>query len=127
MVVDRWPLRGPLGGLLSTMQAMQSEFIFAVAGDAPLIDGRFIDDLAARLQPGDEAVVPWHDGRLEPLAALYDRAAFLDAGLPLLFGGDGTLRSVVERLRTRYVTIADDRVFANINTAADYAAFHEVL
>ncbi len=127
MVVDRWPLRGPLAGMLSTMQEMRSPYVFAVAGDAPFIDRAFIERLAAHRRPGDQAVVPWHDGRIEPLAAIYDRLAFVAAGVPLLRAGKGALRPVIDALATRFVTIDDDRPFANINTPADYAAIREVL
>jgi len=125
-VIDRWPLRGPLSGLLSTMSEMRSPWVFAVAGDAPFVDAAFIDALEARIEPGDEAVVPrrLRDGepQIEPLAALYLRAAFLREGLPVLSGGNGALRLVIERLRTRFVDVGDERIFANVNTPADYDA-----
>lgn len=127
MVVDRWPLRGPLAGLLSTMAQMRSPLVFAVAGDAPFIDRSFIERLAAHWQPGDEAIVPRHADRIEPLAAIYDRRAFLDAGLPLLRSGHGALRGVIDALTARFVTIDDDLVFSNVNTPAEYAAVREVL
>jgi molybdopterin-guanine dinucleotide biosynthesis protein A len=107
---------------------MRSPYVFAVAADAPFIDAAFIARLAAHWQPGDEALVPWHAGRLEPLAAIYDRAAFVRIGLPLLRAGQGALRAVIAALATRYVTIDDgERIFTNINTPADYAALREVL
>jgi molybdopterin-guanine dinucleotide biosynthesis protein A len=128
MVVDRWPLRGPLAGILSTMQVMRSPFVFAVAGDAPFVTANFIDRLAARVRPGDEAVVPRHGGQIEPLTALYDRRAYLRAGLPTLMAGKGALRLVLDALVTNYVEMEEDeRLFANVNTPADYAAVHEVL
>jgi molybdopterin-guanine dinucleotide biosynthesis protein A len=130
-VVDRWPLRGPLSGLLSTMSEVRTPFVFAVAGDAPFVDAAFIDRLEAELQPGDEALVPFRtrDGKreLEPLAAIYAREAFLREGLPLLLAGNGALRGVIERLRARYIAIDDERVFTNVNTPADYDAVRGVL
>jgi molybdopterin-guanine dinucleotide biosynthesis protein A len=130
-VVDRWPLRGPLSGLLSTMGEVHTPWVFAVAGDAPFVDAAFVDELVAHIQPGDEAVVPrhLHEGalRIEPLAALYERNAFLREGLPLLSGGDPSLHAVVDRLKTRFVDIADARMFANVNTRADYDAVREAL
>jgi molybdopterin-guanine dinucleotide biosynthesis protein A len=127
MVVDRWPLRGPLAGMLSTMLEMRSPLVFAVAGDAPFVTSAFIDRLAGERRPGDEAIVPRHRGGIEPLAAIYDRAAFVRAGLPQL-AGKGALRLVIDALATRYVAVDDDpRLFANINTPADYASVHEVL
>jgi molybdopterin-guanine dinucleotide biosynthesis protein A len=130
-VLDRWPLRGPLSGLLSTMSEIATPWVFAVAGDAPFVDAAFIDELATHVAPGDEAIVPRRprDGRaqIEPLAALYAREAFLREGLPVLLSGNGALRMVIERLNTRYVDVADARVFANVNTPADYAGVRAVL
>ena len=130
-VVDRWTRRGPLSGLLSTMGALATPWVFAVAGDAPFVDAAFIDDLERRIEPGDEAVLPRHvrAGRtqIEPLAALYARHAFLREGLPVLLSGNGALRMVIDRLSVRYVDVADPRVFANVNTAADYDDVRRVL
>lgn len=130
-VIDRWPLRGPLSGLLSTMNEMTAEYVFAVAGDAPFIDAAFIESLAAHLHSGDEAVVPRHAKserlRIEPLAAIYHRAAFIREGLPILLSGDGALRMVIDRLRARFVPIEDERIFTNVNTPEEYAALREVL
>ena len=102
-VIDRWPLRGPLSGLLSTLSEMRTEWVFAIAGDAPFVDAAFIDRLAAYVGPQHDAIVPMHDDaaarRIEPLAALYRREAFLREGMPVLLGGDGALRLVIDRLR----------------------------
>ena len=130
-ILDRWPLRGPLSGLLSAMSELRTPWVFAVAGDAPFIDAAFIDGLEAQINVGDEAVVPRHTGigdvSIEPLAAIYAREAFLREGLPILLSGNGALRSVVDRLKTRYVEIADERIFCNVNTPADYDAVKQVL
>jgi molybdopterin-guanine dinucleotide biosynthesis protein A len=130
-VVDRWPLRGPLSGLLSTMSELRTPWVFAVAGDAPFVDAAFIDRLEAHIEPGDEAVVPRRvrDGKpqIEALTALYAREAFLREGMPVLLAGDGKLRMVIDRLKTRYVDVEDDRMFANVNTPAEYDAVRRVL
>jgi molybdopterin-guanine dinucleotide biosynthesis protein A len=126
VAIDRWSLRGPLAGLVTTMAQMHARWVFAISGDAPLVDASFVDALAAERQPGDEAIVPVHerDGKrqLEPLAALYDRLAFLREGVPVLRSGGGELRKVIDRLQTRYVEIADARIFTNVNTPQDYEA-----
>jgi molybdopterin-guanine dinucleotide biosynthesis protein A len=130
MVVDNWKLRGPIAGLLSTFSEMSSPYVFAVAGDAPLIDTAFIDRLAREWVEGDEAVVPLHheDGKdqLEPLAAIYDRRAFLREGFEVLASGRGALRAVIDRLRTRTVRIDDARAFTNVNTPADYEKLRSI-
>ena len=127
LIVDRWIGRGPLAGMLSAFEEIPEPFVFVAAGDAPLLRADFIDRLARARQTGDEAVVPtWEAGgtwQLEPLAALYDRAAFLREAPEVLHAGDGSVLAAIERLSTRFVTI--DRVTArtlrSVNTPADYA------
>lgn len=131
LVIDRWARRGPLGGMLSSFAQMRARFVFVVAGDAPQLDIGFAERLARAYEPGDEALVPTHrvdvptqrERAIEPLAALYDRLAFLRAGMPILRGGRGALHLVIDAMQTRYVAVDDARVFANVNSPADYAAF----
>jgi molybdopterin-guanine dinucleotide biosynthesis protein A len=121
MIVDRWPARGPLAGILSTMSEMRERFAFVVAGDAPHLTASFVEFVAGSYRDGDEALVPRHAQGIEPLAALYDRDAFLREGLPLLRSGNGAPRAVIERLQTRYIDVDDPAVFASVNTPDDYS------
>ncbi|HTV92028.1 MAG TPA: molybdenum cofactor guanylyltransferase [Verrucomicrobiae bacterium] len=120
IVVDRWPDRGPLGGLLSAAYEAKASRIFAAAGDAPLITGTLIAQLLRAWNDGDEAVVPQHDGRLEPLAALYDRDALVREAWACLHSDDASMHALLARLRVRGVACGA-RTFANINTSADLA------
>jgi len=129
-VVDRWPLRGPLSGLISTLNEMRAEWVFAVAGDSPFVGAAFVDELEACAGADYDAVIPMHDAKrksIEPLAALYRREAFVREGLPVLLGGEGTLRLVIDRLRVRWYPVRDERAFANVNTPDDYAKVREAL
>jgi molybdopterin-guanine dinucleotide biosynthesis protein A len=120
IVIDRWPRRGPLGGLLTTFSVVNESRIFVVAGDAPFVDGRTAAELEASWDGQSEAVVPVNaQGFLEPLCAIYDRAAFLKAGTDVLAEGSGGVASVAERLKTKRVRLCDERAFANVNTETD--------
>jgi molybdenum cofactor guanylyltransferase len=121
IVVDRWPDRGPLGGLLSAALETNARRVFAVAGDAPLLGSDILDRLLAAWQDGDEAAVPEHDGHLEPLAALYDRAALTREGWECLRSAQASMHGLIARLRARRVNFPADS-FVNVNTAADAAA-----
>jgi len=111
--------------------------VFVVAGDAPFVDRNVVTRLVAAYQPGDEGLVPTHAShatstsersyaeRVEPLAAVYDRLAFLREGLPIFDAGRGALHLVIDRIRARYVSFDDASIFANVNTQEDYAAFRE--
>lgn len=130
-IPDRWSQRGPLSGLLSALDELTAPWVFAVAGDAPFVDASFIDVLEARIAGDDEAIVPrrLHAGKsqIEPLAALYRVDAFVREGFPILRTGNGSVRSVIDRLNTRFVDIENERVFTNINTPDDYASLRHVL
>jgi molybdopterin-guanine dinucleotide biosynthesis protein A len=123
-VVDRWPRRGPLAGLVSTLARVRSRFVVAIAADAPLLGEKYVERLERELRDGDEAVVPVHgtgaERRLEPLAALYDRVAFLRESIAVL-RGDASVLAVVQRLRARTVAIEPGALFRSINTPSDYA------
>jgi molybdenum cofactor guanylyltransferase len=124
IVVDRWPDRGPLGGLLSAAHETTATRIFALAGDAPRVTREIVHALVAAWRDGDEAVVPEHDGRLEPLAALYDREALMREGWECLQGEDRSMHALLARLRVRRVPY-DAPAFTNINTSTDLALLTE--
>ena len=118
IVVDRWPDRGPLGGLLSACSELRAPLVFAVAGDSPLITRDVLQSLRAARRDGDEAVVPEHGGALEPLAALYDRVALMRVAMEALRGPDRSMHAALAKLRTRRVPL-EQRFFLNVNTADD--------
>ncbi|HTX59428.1 MAG TPA: molybdenum cofactor guanylyltransferase [Verrucomicrobiae bacterium] len=118
VLVDRWPRRGPLAALLSACGEVRERFVFAVAADLPNADRSLLEELAAARRAGDEAVVPEHGGTIEPLAALYDRAALLREGEAVLRDGRGAMHELIERLQARFVPMDGER-FRNVNTAAD--------
>lgn len=126
IIVDRWPDRGPLGGLLSAACQTRAQRIFAVAGDAPLVTAPLVETLLQARRDGDEAVVPEHDGRLEPLAALYERAALLREGWECLHGEDRSMHGLLARLQTRRVP-CEAKMFANVNTASDLPLLQETV
>jgi molybdopterin-guanine dinucleotide biosynthesis protein A len=131
LVIDRWPRRGPLAGLVATMGHMRSRFVCAVAADAPLVDDALLVTLEGEHREGDEAVVPAHGAgalqRLEPLAALYDRLAFMREGFAALRYGRGGVIDVVGRLRARIVPFDDPHRFGSVNTHSDYLRMRAAL
>ena len=118
MIVDRRPGSGPLGGLYSACGEIPADRVYAVAADQPSIERSVLDRLAERWEPGDEAVVPEHDGRIEPLAALYERSAVLRESFTLLRQGNGAMHAFIERTRARFVSMPGD-CFRNVNEATD--------
>ena len=120
VVIDREPGLGPLGGLLTAAGEVTSEWIFAVAGDAPCVDAAVFDALRSVATEDDDAIVPEHDGFLEPLAAFYRRAALQREGC-IVLQGDRSMHALLGRMRVRRVAMPAER-FLNINTYADLGA-----
>lgn len=118
MLRDRWPGDGPLRALASACATIDSKHVFALAGDEPSVDAALLGALYAAMRPGDEAVVPRHGSRLEPLAALYDRAALLRESEALFARGVYAMHALLERLHRRPVDVRAS-YFTNVNTPGD--------
>lgn len=73
LVKDIMPERGPIGGILSIMKAVESELYFVTACDMPFPMGKFAADMVEKA--GDnvfDIVIPrMNSGHLHPLHAVY--------------------------------------------------------
>lgn len=121
VLVDRQPFGGPLRALYSACETIEQERVFVLAADLPRVDTALLERIAAAWMPGDDAVVPRHDGRLEPLAALYARSAILQESFTLFGEPRASMHDLIERIGARFFD-ADPAYFANVNTPADLAA-----
>jgi molybdopterin-guanine dinucleotide biosynthesis protein A len=115
---DPAPHAGPLAALVAACGRVRETRIFALAGDAPNVTPNVLDELARAYERGDEAVVPLHDGSLEPLAALYDRAALARAGTFALDGGERSMHAAIGRMTVRAIPMRAE-FFLNVNTLDD--------
>ena len=117
---------GPLGGLHSALAHVRSPLFFAAAADVPNLSAQFAARLLAMydaVMPKPDAVLPtWPDRHVEPLAALYDRAAFARGAARALASGQRKVTAALEGADVfpYLVGPADEALFANVNTQADY-------
>lgn len=118
---------GPLGGLVSGLRALEADACFALACDTPLLSTSLLaclrDVWAA--QRDVQVVVPRLSAGLEPLVAIYGRAA-RSALEEALKRGERALHRVLARMRVCEVSESTLREvdpeldgFLNINTPAD--------
>jgi molybdopterin-guanine dinucleotide biosynthesis protein A len=123
VIPDRHPNRGPLGGLVSVLEATKSPFVLTLAVDMPRMSRDLLSRLWSRCVPG-RGIVPEMSGQLEPLAACYPAAC-----LPTLrhalasdrLGLWGLVRDLARAglVQVENVSVADAPLFQNLNTAAD--------
>jgi molybdopterin-guanine dinucleotide biosynthesis protein A len=124
VVSDRYPGCGSLGGIFTGLSASHDPWVFLVACDMPFLDASLIRRLMA-MRRGVDAVVPFLDGRPEPLHALYSKAC-LEPMERMLQTGLLKIAPLFETVRVRY---ADERIinridpqhrsFFNVNSPAD--------
>jgi molybdopterin-guanine dinucleotide biosynthesis protein A len=104
-VADAFPDLGPLEGFRAGLESLPDSirFVFLSGCDSPLITPKFIEFLF-QTADGYEAAVPWIDGKLCPLPAVYQRTAALDCIEEMRAPRERSLWRLVERLQTQRVT-----------------------
>jgi molybdopterin-guanine dinucleotide biosynthesis protein A len=131
VVLDAYPDAGPLGGLVSAAHRVTTPLLFAAAGDLPNLDASFVDAIVREYDRLDgsgaapDAVVPvWPDGKLEPLAALYNARAIARSGKAALDAGRRKVTAALEGLHVATFAVGpeDEARLANVNTPGDYNA-----
>lgn len=134
VVRDRYPDTGPLGGVLTAIEAAAGAPVLVLAADMPHVSASLVAALAALhaapgTTPGEpadhDATVPHSARGAEPLCAVYAASA-LPALHAALASGDLSLRQALARLRVRVMpleavaAIGDPALlFRNINSPAD--------
>jgi len=128
VTADELPGYGPLGGLHAALGRVTMPYAFVTACDMPFLHVEPIRYLVSRLAEQD-GIVPWWDGDIEPLHALY--AARLRARIAAaVVDGARAIRDLLPQLAVEYVPqAAMERVtgaaeaFRNVNTPEDAARF----
>jgi molybdenum cofactor guanylyltransferase len=120
-VPDLLPGKGAPAGLHAALVAAETPWVFTAACDMPFLSAPGLLLLAQRRQ-GALAVIPRWNGRLEPLHALWSKAAIERA----LREGDPSFWKLADELgativdEDEWATIdADGRAFDNVNTPED--------
>ncbi len=127
VIRDRLPGRGPLEGLAAGLEAISrhADAAFVCGCDAPFLHPDFVRRVAHLACEADIAM-PYIDGRLHPLAAVY-RVSVLPVILDMLDTGSFRLTMLAERCDCRRLSgpelrDADPELdsLRNINTTVEY-------
>lgn len=134
LISDEVGLTGPVAGLIAGLAANDSELVLVLAADLPFPSPHLAQGLAeiAERENNAQAVVPEHNGELEPLFAVYRRdgtADLREMARQLASPGRGpSLRRTVAGVRVRRVAESEWRVwdpegtsFLNCNTPGELA------
>jgi molybdenum cofactor guanylyltransferase len=129
---DRWPGEGPLGGIITALDATgafpdQDSWSLVIGCDMPFLTVEWLRHLAMRAAASEaEVVIPESSYGLEPLCACWR----MSAAPTLIRAFEGGVRRVTEAMRQLTFEVLDaadwkrfdtfDRLFWNMNTPADY-------
>ena len=129
VTVDRYRGGGPLAGIHAGLLAAREPHAFVAACDMPLLDAGVIRFLIDRITPeayrSTDAIVPWWDGDVEPLHAVY-AVRCIAAVERCLNRNEHSIRKFLSQVRVDYV--AEEVLaklagaapsFTNINTPGD--------
>ncbi|MCA1758085.1 MAG: molybdenum cofactor guanylyltransferase, partial [Bacteroidales bacterium] len=117
---------GPLGGLHAAMTAADTEVLMMVAGDMPYVSAALIDQLIGSWDElACDALIPLHNGHMEPLFALYSVSLKERLEEFLTLGSSFAIRDFLKLVETEYfeidITEYKRNPFANINSPDDLA------
>lgn len=123
--------KGPLCGIHAALASTQSEALFVVACDLPLLDGDVIQQALSQFRMrACDILIPRHRGRIEPLHALYHRRILPSLTRHLKTAEDKRIRAFFPAVHTDYWDV-DGRAevietFFNINRPEDLKALNAI-
>ena len=116
---------GPLGGICSCLQAMDSQYAMILPVDVPLLPEALAEPMAAMAleQKLDYLPLSWN-GQLHPTVAIVSRRA-APAAQAMLRRGERRLRQLADRVPSGvYSAQGDELLLTNCNTPEDYAGLY---
>lgn len=124
VVPDEIPGMGPLGGIVTAMNAARFDRLLVMAVDVPGVNAALLERLVRELPEEADALVPRHDGQLEPLVAGYHRRC-LPALMERLMTSQLSMHGALGEINTAYLDINPgeggwpEDLFRNLNSPAD--------
>jgi len=135
IIHDKTEKKAALYGMLTGLEAIESEYAIILAADTPFININVIKLLQLEVQGFDIAIPTWPNGNIEPLYAVYNIAATLWAFKKAVKEGEVRIKEVINKLKhINYVPVekftdlgANLNCFFNINTPEDFKNAEQVL
>lgn len=121
---DRFPGKGPLGGLESCFRRAKERQVLVLGVDVPLVP---VEELAFLIEKSrtkkKQAVILVHQGKEEPMAGIYDRDLAGEM-LTEIQERKGSVFAFLNRIGYECCeSSAPEECFANINRPEDYAKY----
>ena len=114
--------KGPIGGLLTAVMHTTTDYVLLRSCDTPYITSAMVQHVI-RCLDGSEAIVPLHNGKLQPMCAAYSKT-LIPTLQERISTGRLRMRELIEGVATKFVDMPDGVItnvnaFANINSLSD--------
>jgi molybdenum cofactor guanylyltransferase len=122
VVTDILKDSGPLGGIHAAASVSSGKALFVVAGDMPFLDAGLIRRLVDFAMAKDsDAVIPAHEGQIEPLHGIYSIASGKKIEELFSAAQGRSVRDLLKIISVCYFEVSDSDCvsFININTPDD--------
>jgi molybdenum cofactor guanylyltransferase len=111
--------KGPLAGLATGMKYLSSDWYVVLPCDTPNMNKSTMRSIMQYLKEDIDAVIPVTNGRIQPLIGVY-HARVLSKIINLLESNQYKMIKLLDQINVKYISIADDRPFQNINNLEEY-------
>ena len=122
---DHYMEKGPMGGISTALEQVQTEYVFIMACDMPLPDMGLISRMYGKLEQ-EQVLVCSHQGKLEPLLAFYHKSC-LPVFKKQMDKGELKPRSAFPALQVGMYCLSDMEINAtvNLNTLEDVQKWNQ--
>jgi molybdopterin-guanine dinucleotide biosynthesis protein A len=135
LVHDKIQQKGPLIGLYTGLEKVNSEYAALLPCDSPFVKKEVLLFLHRMAKDGDGAVPVWSNGRIEPLHSIFRVESARRAAVEVLKAEMDTVREMIQQMdRIRFVSIDEIReldpnllTFFNVNTHEDLEKAKRIL
>ena len=104
---------GPIGGILSVLKRVKTDYVFIISVDMPLITTDLIKHLISK-KANYDIVLPVFNDKYEPTCAVYSRNCINTIEKQIL-ANDYKLKNFIEKSNTNFVEINENLEFYNKN------------
>lgn len=124
-VPDKYPLKGPLGGIHAGLLAAEHAHCLVTGVDTPLVPVSVLSELAqTHLSSANNITVLSHGEKLEPLMGVYERWLSVIAE-EILKGDNTSVRQLLHRVGySPFNYTGDEKLLCDCNTPEDLKMAH---
>lgn len=118
VVPDNFPGIGPLAGIEACLSFTKTRINIFAPCDTPFLNAALFKILIQHIENYDAVVPVSVDGKIEPLMAYYSKDILSKIRLQIE-NGDYKIQNLLRTIKTKYVSIPENKLFTNINTPDD--------